>query len=294
MLKLTATLALMIFMTTEIASARMKVIYGADNRTEVSDAASLLHQELAKSTAAMVDKAKIRSQGENLSFSVETLQEAFNVCPSEPFYDQPAIAHCSGFLVGPDLLVTAGHCVVPAALGGNQCERFSWVFDYRSDLFDGDDVDASQVYNCEEVLVHALDPYAKSDYALIRLDRPVTDRQPLQVRQSGQVETGTDLVVIGHPSGLPTKIAAGATVLVNSHAQYFESDLDTYGGNSGSAVLDAETGLVEGILVRGATDYLRTPQGCIVSNRCDSVAPGRCGGESVSRISLLGIEKFLR
>lgn len=295
MLKLVITVSFLMFVVTQSvhAQGRTKVIYGEDNRVEVIDAANLLHQELALSTAAMVDKSKIQTRGSQVNFRVETLQQAFNVCPTERFFDQPAIAHCSGFLVGPDLLVTAGHCVVPASKGGNQCERFSWVFDYRTDLFDEQGFDRSKVYNCKEVLVHELDSFSRSDYALIRLDRPVRDRPYLTVRTEGRVETGTDLVVIGHPSGLPTKVADGARVMGNDHPQFFVSDLDTYGGNSGSAVFDSQTGQVEGILVRGAMDYIRSPQGCIVSNRCDGISPGRCGGESVSRITLLDIGRFL-
>ena len=47
----------------------------------------------------------------------------------------------------------------------------------------------------------------------------------------------TPLVVIGHPSGLPTKIADGAWVRNNESEYYFVTNLDTFGGNSGSAVL---------------------------------------------------------
>src|SRR3712207_7230060 len=55
-------------------------------------------------------------------------------------------------------------------------------------------------------------------------------------------------------SGLPTKIADGARV-VRANASFFEADLDTFGGNSGSPVFDARTNTVLGLLVRGATDY---------------------------------------
>lgn len=277
-----------------LSAPKPKVIYGQDNRVEVSDATSVFHQQLATSTAAMIEKTKLLPSISSLASRTRTLEQEFGVCPTERFAEQTAIAHCSGFLVGPDLLVTAGHCVVPASKGGDQCARFSWVFDYTEELFDPNQLNTSNIYNCKEVLVHALDPEQQADFALIRLDRSVTDRSPLSFRTSGKVETGAELVVIGNPSGLPTKIADGATVKGNSHPQYFVSDLDTYGGNSGSAVIDAQTGVVEGILVRGAVDYLRTAQGCIVSNRCERITPGnRCGGESVSRIALLGIERFL-
>ncbi|MEI8190645.1 MAG: hypothetical protein WCI75_13115 [candidate division NC10 bacterium] len=64
---------------------------------------------------------------------------------------------------------------------------------------------------------------------------------------------------------------------------YFVANLDTYGGNSGSAVFSATTGLVEGILVRGENDYV-WKGGCRVSNRCP--ADG-CRGEDVTKVSAL-------
>ena len=62
------------------------------------------------------------------------------------------------------------------------------------------------------------------------------------------------------------------------------ANLDTYGGNSGSAVFNAKTGLVEGILVRGEQDYVQKGD-CRVSNVCP--ADG-CRGEDVTKILSVG------
>ena len=84
------------------------------------------------------------------------------------------------FLVGPDLLVTAGHCVTSQ----RNCESFSWVFDYnvKSDDQSLDfSVDASSVYKCSKIIGKILVEQQKNDFALIRLDREVTDRTPLRI-----------------------------------------------------------------------------------------------------------------
>ena len=53
------------------------------------------------------------------------------------------------------------------------------------------------------------------------------------------------------------KIAFGNTYVRRSNdAGYFVANLDTYGGNSGSPVINAGTGILEGILVRGETDFI--------------------------------------
>ena len=64
---------------------------------------------------------------------------------------------------------------------------------------------------------------------------------------------------------------------------YFVANLDTYGGNSGSAVFNAKTGVIEGILVRGENDYVYKGN-CRVSNVC---ASDGCRGEDVTKLSAI-------
>ena len=83
-------------------------------------------------------------------------------------------------------------------------------------------------------------------------------------------------MVIGHPTGLPTKISANGKVNLNTEVTRFSTSLDTFHGNSGSAVFDAVTGQVEGILIMGKNDYrpsiLSNPNSCQVANLCDESA----------------------
>jgi subtilisin-like proprotein convertase family protein len=134
------------------------------------------------------------------------------------------------------------------------------------------------VYSCRE-LIHAQAPSNGADFGVIRLDRPVTNHVPLRLRQSGAIRAGDGIFVVGHPAGLPQKLADGATVR-SVNTDYFVANLDTYGGNSGSAVFNAVTREVEGILVRGETDFVSSGS-CQVSNRCSSSG---CRGEDVTRI----------
>src|SRR5690606_30992596 len=129
------------------------------------------------------------------------------------------------------ILVTAGHCIRSA----NDCSSNRWVFDYKMDNAGQDKmvVANTSVYGCKRIIKSVLDPISKDDYAVIELDRAVTDRRPLAFRKSGRVAVNTEIAVIGHPSGLPAKIADGARV--RSHSpKYFVANLDTYGGNSGA------------------------------------------------------------
>lgn len=183
------------------------------------------------------------------------------LCSDEPFRDQPNPAWCSGFLVAEDIVATAGHCVDP---GG--CANTAFVFGFV--MLDANTavltIDASQIYHCSEVIAQQI---GAADWALVRLDRKVIGHSPLTVRTAGVVDNGEELLVIGHPVGLPRKYAGGATVRGNTAPEYFEANVDTYGGNSGSAVFNANTLEVEGVLVRGNEDFVEDG-GCDRSNVC--------------------------
>jgi V8-like Glu-specific endopeptidase len=187
---------------------------------------------------------------------------------------------CSGFLVGDKYLVTAGHCITSEA----DCRSNKWVFDYKVDSADqlNVSVPSTSVYSCKRIISRSLDQASQDDYAFIELDRAVTDRAPLSFRKEGKISQGEEILVIGHPTGLPTKITDGANVR-SLRGKYFVANLDTYGGNSGSAVFNARTGVVEGILVRGENDYnYDSSRGCRVSNLCPD---NGCRGEDVTFIT---------
>jgi len=264
-------------------SAADKVVYGDDNRLDLYETTNTLHAELARSTAAMISGSKLTNRsGDNIKLTGSTLSGR-GICADAKFADQLTTANCSGFLVGPNLIVTAGHCI----RSQSDCNSYKWVFDFAitaAEQSRGEmNVKSENVYNCKRIIERTLDRSTMNDYALIELDREVSDRAPLAVRTEGKIEARRPLVVIGHPTGLPSKVSAGAYVRDNSNDYYLVSNLDTFGGNSGSAVFDAETGMVEGILVRGETDYVYdSSRGCRVPKVCTNEG---CRGEDVTRIT---------
>lgn len=258
----------------------IKVIYGEDNRKDVFESTNASFIELSKSTAAMISGTNLKSRrGGETEISGRTLEDR-GICAQERFSKQISAANCSGFLVAPNILVTAGHCIKSES----DCKSYKWVFDYKVDHADQGTVNVptSSVYSCKKIIGRKLDNFSKDDYAVIELDRKATDRNPLKFRRSGKISKGTALVVIGHPTGMPTKIADGANVR-SLQSKFFVANLDTYGGNSGSAVFNVETEEVEGILVRGETDYVyNSALGCQVSNVCSNDG---CRGEDVTYIT---------
>ncbi len=282
------TFVLIALLTSFSVFAQYKVIYGDDNRKDVFESTNSAFVELSKSTAAMILGSNLKIVNSEVEINGVTLQGR-GICAKERFSKQVTAANCSGFLVSENVLVTAGHCIKSDV----DCRNFKWVFDYKVDHADQAKITISQnsVYSCKKIISRALDSFSKDDYAVIELDRKVSDRRPLSFRKTGKIAKGAPVVVIGHPTGLPTKIADGANVRSLS-TKFFTANLDTYGGNSGSAVFNVNSGEVEGILVRGENDYVRDPSlGCNVSNVCKNDA---CRGEDVTYITNIPALKNIR
>lgn len=280
-----------------------KGIYGDDDRIETYQAVPAA-QRAAAVTAALVWPQYLAPTGGGVRVIEEARQplgQQIGLCAGERFAEQPSVAYCSGFLIDQDLLATAGHCLglhEPASA----CSELVVVFGFALSGPSAPRLDypAGDVYRCREVVTHELAQREgrRFDWAVIRLDRPVTGRTPVIV-WGEDPPRDEELVVIGHPVGLPTKIAAGGWVKRNAGDDpVFVSDLDTYQGNSGSAVFtlssiqrgDPE---VVGILVAGAEDWeagASKATACKQSARCSDLdasaqAGQRCAGEEVTKTS---------
>lgn len=265
-----------------------KVIYDEDNRLDMVETLNAKYIELSRSTAAQIDNAILvhTYSKDNYRVVAQTLQQ-IGICPTERFSHQVAGARCSGFLVGKDLLVTAGNCVKNL----EDCANYSWVFGYevKTTADVSVTVSSENIFHCKEILTRSLDNATRDDFALIRLDREVKNRNPLNFRRTGVISDDANVFVIGHPIGLPTKVADGAKVRNNQPEKYFVTNLDTYGGNSGSAVFNADTFEVEGIFARGEDDFVYNPNtNCSESKVCKNDS---CRGEDVTRITNFKILK---
>jgi len=202
--------------------------------------------------------------------SASTLAEEYApLCAGERFSDQPTAAFCTGTLVGSDVLVTAGHCL------DNMGQRtsfddFYFVFDYAISA-EGQNpttFTSDQVYEGAEVLGLVNEEGTANDWAVVRLTRAVTGRTPVAVRTEGTVQAGQDVVAIGFGAGLPMKFSGNATVQAIIPFG-FEANLDIVEGNSGGPVVDATTGMIEGVLSNdlAVADY-NDNDGCFRATVC--------------------------
>jgi hypothetical protein len=261
----------------KLAQDRQRVIYGIDNRKDLYQVNSSKVHAAANAVAALVKSTDLARQSDgSYTLATELYREAYQLCGSEPFVAQPLGCFCSGFLVAPDVVASAGHCVKSQAdLAG-----IRFVFGFR--MIDADrartNFPANDVYTGATLIGRQL-AQDGTDWALVRLDRAVVGRKPVKFRTTGKIANAQSLFVVGHPCGLPQKYAPGAKVRDNTPAPFFVANLDTYGGNSGSPVFNSSSGVVEGILVRGENDFVSNGT-CYVSLVCPTTG---CRGEDVTR-----------
>lgn len=277
-----------------------KVIYGYDNRINYYCADD--REKAAVEATATLFKSERLTPGENPE-EMKVAQIPSALCrpevtgslglPEERFYDEPVSANCTGFKVGDRLIATAGHCVTSAA----HCADTKIVFGYYKTSRDTNPstVKSIDVYQCTNIVAGNYKPRStEPDWRLLEVDRPIVGRPNVKVRAKGSPPPSTNAVVtmIGNPIGLPTKITRDGEIKSVSDT-YFVTDLDSFGGNSGSPVysrnaLDSGELLAEGILVNGATDFVKV-NACLISNVCSEVTLGgiACAGERATNTELL-------
>lgn len=88
-------------------------VFGDDDRYEVSDVSGI--EDYTRATAVMIPKESVYGNSlygvtlrDRLTYQFGTENMDKNV----KYLDQPTIAGCSGFLVAPDIMVSAGHCIL--------------------------------------------------------------------------------------------------------------------------------------------------------------------------------------
>ena len=256
------------------------VIYDHDDRIDYPQINDRHVMLAAQATVSVWNDWQVEMSDDSplVNLRTRTYGTTYRLHPSERFYNQPIGAGCSGFLVGPDVVVTAGHCI-----NKTNYKSKLIVFQYRTSRVprpsnQPDQILKYQVYRVKEIIARRLE--SGYDYAVLRLDR-VAHVIPMTIAKSDP-SMGTELYVLGHPTGLPLKYTPGGEVLDTREGRpTFTANVDTYGGNSGSPVLNRHHEVV-GILVRGATDFVLV-DGYYRSNRLRTRGST---GEFITKVSV--------
>lgn len=242
--------------TRQLKENRKRGIWYKDHRMDCFGITDEQVKRNVKCTAAIILKNYLINEGNGFStLKVKNYGEAHNLCEVEPFRDQPVTAGwtCTGFLVKKDVIATAGHC-----LEAKPVTDLRIIFGYK--MLDPYkpviQVPDENIYKGVKIIHRVLRRNVnKCDWALVQLDREVEDREAV-VLSEDMIACDQPAYVIGYPMGLPVKYAPGAKVRGFRDA-FFAADLDTYMGNSGSPVFNADTHEVIGMVAHGDTRDLR-------------------------------------
>ncbi len=240
----------------------------------------------------------------NGTFRFESFQmeNTWNICSGEALSKAPPLSqNCTGFLIAPDILVTAGHCMVNhgevRSSRNPHCEGMSYVFGYHYEDEQNQKlapIKGEQIVHCKKVLYAAnlTDVDLKTnrmkfdkDFAVVQLERKMPYK-PFTLAEKNPASkdfTPGTITMIGHPFGMPMVESKGTSI--DHKGIYFRAAINSFPGNSGSAVKN-KNGEVMGILVRGypggfVEDKIHK---CELHNRCDSNVE-KCTKNDVNEIS---------
>lgn len=281
----TLTLGILI-MGTSIHSA-YSGIFGNDDRIETQQVKDPAIQKLVQGTVLLVQDEKLEPTSDG-GFQIkksQTLKEFAKLCKNQRFGNQLSLGFCSGSLVAPNLILSAGHCM-PSQ---EWCEKTQFVFGFQTDSQNPQGPSRfghDQVYRCKKLVSSHQNGFSSGglvlgpqglDFSLIELDREVQGREPLTLSEKSELKAKDHIFTIGHPTGIPSKIASGEVIRQFPKIPFqrgetvFSAELDAFGGNSGGPAFSRKSMKIEGVLVRAkGGDFEESAAKCNVLSRMKS------------------------
>ena len=150
---------------------------------------------------------------------------------------------CTGFLVGPDLLMTNEHCLINIPLFAFNCKVY---MDYYSDNRKGAvSAGVKRILKSSKAL----------DYALLRLDRRLGDTHGWLQLDTKTPRKWSPVKIIQHPRGRSKEIVRRNTPITQVYSDMIHYQADTQGGSSGSPVFSLDGNSVIAIHRAGKAGY---------------------------------------
>lgn len=253
------------------------VVYGKDDRQDAREVKDAKLKANLAATAAVFTSSNLVFQNGALHMKGRRLGEKKELCSDQPFFKRWSASRCTAVLIGPKLILTAGHCMQDNQ-GYTRCDDTSFVFGWR-----GQDtsVPKSAAYGCRRVIEIENTPGIYDlDYALVELDRPVREVKPVTLGFD-DFKAGDAIYTFGHPNGLSAIYATGKITDSSPHLNVANAEIDGFDGNSGGGLFTSDHRL-RGIYASGETDYIRnSKRGCFEVQVCK---PGFCVGETILQL----------
>lgn len=269
-----------------MARSGQKAIYGSFDSKFTSKQSPQHILYMSTGIAYIVPKKNVKKLDKKTNMIVaKPLSDVANLCSYENFSDHRASSPtCTGFLVAPDLVATAGHCVTDK----KSCKNLNFVFGVTSakEFSQGFQIDKTNFYSCKKIIT--TNQNDRRDYALIKLNKKVQARHIFEIEDDSRLNDESSVYMIGHPLGLPVTYTRAVPVSNYYFNDFFTAPLNSFSGNSGSPVINSSTNKVVGILASGQKDFDEPTD----LRSCKTYARYKNGAETITRISLL--EDFLK
>lgn len=214
------------------------------------------------------------------------------LCSDERFLNEPVVGFCSGVLIAPNQVLTAGHCIK----NKSECEEAAFIFGHTYESSQQRKLSQQKIYTCDHIVSRELKGAGKYsiDYAVIQLDREVEGVTPVRVASNTTPSIGEQVISMSYPLGLPLKQDIGVVAEADKSSNQIMVEVDTFKGSSGSPLFN-KAGELLGILTNGSDDLdedevyeARRNGGCYNFRRCNKSAPGsRCMGETYFKASVI-------
>jgi hypothetical protein len=243
-------------------SVSVYAIYEEDNRKDLYEIADPQVKKVAAAMAYQIEKVELTGWTfeRNWKLVMETMVQR-GVCAEERFSGQLSLRNnCTAILVSPKHLLSAGNCI-----NEHFCtnDLYYWMFD--NDLkTDGPQIETNSrknFYRCKKVVKRAFDRNSGVSYILFELEKEVKNIEPVKFRRSGRMGVNEEVIVLGHPQGLPLKIADHAQAL-DQNETHFILNSDISGSTRGAAIINAKNYELEGIMVYGTANYESSGDAC--------------------------------
>lgn len=267
------------------------VIYEDDSREDVPESRL---SATAQATVMIFNKTQwspVKKGSLWGRFKTHPLKESYPLCEDEQFLEQPLLGECSGVLVAPNKVLTAAHCFK----NKNECAEAAFIFAWSSEKANRPEVSAEEIYTCKQVITQELHRSKGIDYAVIELDRPVQNIQPVKLAKSSSLTEGASVVSYSYPLGMPLKKDLGRVLKNDPQLSVISVAVDTFNGSSGSPLFNDKDELV-GILSSGKDDFneddiyrVQTEGGCLNFQRCNN---GECFGERYFKVEELASKQL--
>ena len=135
--------------------------------------------------------------------------------------------YCTGFLVGPDLLLTNHHCVFAENGAPHNLNTYLVLMNYYED---------GKFGNPSAAVKRILKSSKALDYALLQLSTPIGNAYGWLDVSTSTPSRGTNVVIIQHPLSMPKQIVRSNSSITKVHPDAIHYTTDTERGSSGSPV----------------------------------------------------------